>query len=171
MVINMLGPQNQMLLRISLQLLLSQSCSGLVFECSSQLAKGYLNPDIKEVILMRKATAFNKIVLPTINSVQLSLKDRGSHMDLVCCWRNRCTWHIFSQIHPVTKLDPYLQRPDLIMTILASVILRLQYHVMINTELPSKMIQKLELIQNVAAHLLPGTSWWDHVAVILRSLL
>lgn len=84
-------------------------------------------------------------------------KSLGIYLDASFSVRPQVTnvMFVFLQLWQFRQLAPFLSQRDLTTVIHITVTSRLDYCNMLYVELPLKLTQKLQLVQNAAAHVLP----------------
>lgn len=82
-------------------------------------------------------------------------KSLGIYLDASFSVKPQVTNVMFLQLWQFRQLAPFLSQRDLTTVIHITVTSRLDYCNMLYVELPLKLTQKLQLVQNAAAHVLP----------------
>lgn len=76
----------------------------------------------------------------------------------------------FSHLLQVKQLVPFLSCPGLVTVIHETDTSRLDYCNMLYAGLPLRLTQNLQLVQNVAMHVLKGTPFKFHTYMVLHQL-
>ncbi|XP_061490034.1 tRNA-splicing endonuclease subunit Sen15 isoform X1 [Rhineura floridana] len=135
-----------------------------------------LNPDKTEVLLVGDKGGLGDVDL-VFDGVKLPLQDQVRSLGVVLDSRlsmeaqisavSRATWY---QLHLIRRLQPYLPVQQLPLVVHALVTSRLDYCNALYVGLPLKTTQKLQLVQNAAAHLLTNSRHRDHITPVLFDL-
>ena len=76
----------------------------------------------------------------------------------------------YFQLYSIGKIKPYLSRSALERLVHALITSKLDYCNSLLYGLPSCLVQRVQRVQNTAAHLITGTKKHDHITPVLKSL-
>uniref|UniRef100_A0A8C6XMC9 Reverse transcriptase domain-containing protein n=1 Tax=Naja naja TaxID=35670 RepID=A0A8C6XMC9_NAJNA len=136
-----------------------------------------LNPAKTEWLCIQASRTSQQIPSLVIGGEVLPLVDRAQNLGvLLDSWLGleeqvgAVTRGAFAQVRLVHQLHPYLDRDALRMVTHALVTSRLDYCNALYLGLPLHTIRRFQLVQNAAARVVMGVSWYTHVMPLLREL-